>query len=697
MFYKGEIPFVRLTVPLVAGIVMAYYCSNETVFAALPPLILSAFVLLLLLALRYRTLLIFRTKWVTGLLIHCILVGFGYWHTVNSSGRFSKTHFTQSKADAFIVEVQTEPKLSGSTLRLAARVDRSIHRSLTYTEGNILVSIATDPGKPLNLKYGDLLLLPPQYDSIPPPYNPGEFNYKQYLADRQIFSQMFIRSDQFYTIGREQGNAFISFALELRKQLVNKFYRYIPDKGAAAFASTLILGYRAELSSELVEAYSKTGTMHVLSVSGMHVGIVFLVLSALLRFMNKTLAARVVRAVIIISLVWFYALLTGFSAPACRAAVMLSFIVLGKALNKSQNTYNLIAISAFFLMLYNPFYLMDAGFQLSYFAVIGLVYYHPKIYQLFYLKNKALDHIWSYSALSLAAQLGTFPLSIYYFHQFPVYFLISNLLIVIPVAVIMYYGLIFLFIPFEGILESAGWLLGAIINFTNEILFYIENLPFSSWEGIWIDFTQCILIFALLIIISMRLATGFKKLNLPLVTLVLLLCLSISLSWIKKYDRTQLVFYNLKRKSGLAYIHHDRSIIVTDVDPNDKQFNFLILPAVKKQGSRQQEVYNETENFSGKTYIGCPNFYQFGSCRIVKWDKNFDDTRFSVKLAVDLVLVSGNPRAGIREIASLLEFKQLIIDANNPEYKIKTWVEEARLLGCKYYVLKKNPALVITL
>src|SRR5690606_38882227 len=253
---------------------------------------------------------------------------------------------------------------------------------------------------------------------------------------------------------------------------------YLPDSDAAAFASTLILGYRAELSRELVEAYSDTGTMHVLSVSGMHVGIIFLVLSLLLRSMDRRQSLRLFRATLTILIIWFYAMITGFSAPASRAAFMLSFVVLGKALLKHQNTYNLIAISAFFLLLYNPFYLVDAGFQLSYLAVLGLVYFQPLLRMIFPRGNKITDPVWNYCALSMGAQLTTFPVSIYYFHQFPMYFLLSNLFIVFPVAIIMYAGIGFMFITSDSVLDYLGMALNGTSIETNSIVLAIGDIDY---------------------------------------------------------------------------------------------------------------------------------------------------------------------------------------------------------------------------
>ncbi|SKB42156.1 ComEC/Rec2 family competence protein [Daejeonella lutea] len=698
MFYKGEIPFVRLIIPLIIGILIAYRFTGALTFYVSPILALAVFLLLLILIVYYKMLALYRYKWLLGLTVHILIIIAAYWLTVRASEKYSANYFTLHSADAYVVEVKNEPKITGAVSRFEARVLFSLGQNeYRAATGKVMVSIKAGNKQERTLKYGDLLLIPAALDSIDPPYNPGEFDYRGYLADRQIHQQLFLQGDEYYLVNHSQGNPLISFALDLRKHLVDKFYRYLPDQNAAAFASTLILGYRAELSSEIIEAYSKTGTMHVLSVSGMHVGIVFMVLSVALRFMSKTQTTRLIRAFLIITVIWFYALITGFSAPASRAAVMLSFVVIGKALNKSQNTYNLIAISAFFLLIYNPFYLVDAGFQLSYLAVAGIVYFHPKIYQLFEIKTKALDYIWSYSALSLAAQIATFPISVYYFHQFPVYFLLSNLLIVLPIAIIMYSGILFMFIPNSVVLIYAGKILSLLINFTNEILYYIENLPFSSLDGIWITATECFLICLLLILISIRLSLNVRNMNLPIALLLLVLTLNICRESISNFTQQRIIFYNLKKKSGIAFVTRSRSIIISDINPGEKLLNFSLLPAVKSFGSGQERFYNESESFSTHDYFGTSNFYQFGRIRIIKWDKNFDGRSFSHGLAADIVLISNNPNISLNQIASYLTFKKIVIDATNPDYKIKRWIAEANKHGYKYYVLKKNPALVLNL
>ncbi|MGV3685684.1 MAG: ComEC/Rec2 family competence protein [Daejeonella sp.] len=687
-----------MIIPLITGIFLGYTCMQDATRDAAIVLALVSLLAFSFLIVSYKRLSLYRCRWLVGSLLHVFIFLGGYWLTVSFSEKFDDTHYSRQKAEALLVVVKSEPRSSGHILRFESEARESYDLGeKSPSTGKIMISVQADSTGNFDLRYGDVILVPASYNPVEPPYNPGEFDYCSYLAKRQIYYQAFLKQDQVFTIKRNEGNVLIAFALCLRKQLVNKFNEYLRDKDAAAFASTLILGYRAELSRELVEAYSKTGTMHVLSVSGMHVGIVFMVLSALLKFMDRTSRTRLIRAILIILAIWFYAMISGFSAPASRAAVMLSFIVLGKALNRHQNTYNLIAISAFFLLLYNPFYLVDAGFQLSYLAVTGLAYFHPRIYRALYVRNRLLDHIWSYSALSVAAQLATFPVSIYYFHQFPLYFLLSNLFIVVPVAVIMYAGIIFMFLPGSILLFYLGIALSWLISFTNNILYVLENLPLSSWDGIWISTLECILIGLALIFMSLQILKKSDKLIFPAIFLIVILCISFNVRWLANSKLNQIIFYALRKNTAIAYISDHRSVIISDLDKSDNAMGFSVMPAVKSRGSECERFHHSGDTFEDDSYAIAPNFYQFADYRILRWNKNLDKLCFSTILKIDAVLISGSPNTTVENIRASLRFNRLIIEANNPDYKVKKWVSEAKLLNLRCDVLKRRGALVIDL
>ena len=202
-------------------------------------------------------------------------------------------------------------------------------------------------------------------------------------------------------------------------------------------ASALLLGYRENLDKELVKSYASAGAMHVLAVSGLHVGILYLLLTRIFSFLKKVKKVKngkFILTILIVSFLWFYAIMTGLSASVMRATTMFSFIVIGnELLNRKTSIYNTLAVSAIILMIINPFIVYQVGFQLSYVAVVGIVYLQPKLNRLFYSRYKLVRGVWAITCVSLAAQIATFPLSLHYFHQFSTYFFISNL-IVIPAS-----------------------------------------------------------------------------------------------------------------------------------------------------------------------------------------------------------------------------------------------------------------------
>lgn len=680
------------------GIIVASNFAHSFIYSWGFILLVLIPILYLILLLVYKKYQIYRWAWGLGLLIYSFLSLLSYSLTVHYSGKFDAEYFSSLKPEILFAKITNEPKLSAGIYRLETEVSAVYSKhAIRNSTGKLLVAIKVDSLTNKTFQYGDLLLLPSNYKEIEPSYNPSEFDYKSYLKSEQIYFQLFIEAAEVQIIVQNAGNPVISYALLLRKRLVEKFIQYIPDSEASSLASTLILGYRADLNKDLIEAYSKTGTMHVLSVSGMHVGIVFLVLSFLLKGMNKNKKLILIRAIIIIGLIWFYSLLTGFSPSVCRSALMLSFVVLGKAIHKNQNTYNLMAISAFFLLLYDPFYLFDVGFQLSYLAVAGLVYFHPLIYNTLYIKNKIVDYIWSYSALSLAAQLATFPISVYYFHQFPMYFLLSNLLIVFPVAIIMYAGIVFLIIPFAWINELLGTFLNWLINFTNDILYKIEKLPFSAIDGLWINTFELFLIAFLLILFIFW--HSFQKKSavwMGLLT-VFILAISFSVKSVQNFTRHELIFYSLRKNSAIAYIYQGQSVIISDIDSLDKLMNYSIKPSILSRGIGKIHFLCLGEQFTNKNYWAGSQFMQFGNFKVLWWKNEFNNLALSNKIDVDVVLIQNLRILNLQNLKNQVNFKTLIIESNIPDYKSEKWLAEAKTLNINCIKLKNNPAHIINL
>lgn len=221
-------------------------------------------------------------------------------------------------------------------------------------------------------------------------------------------------------------------------------------------AAAILLGYDDELPPELRQNYVTAGSMHVLCVSGLHVGIIFLVFSTILSFLDKYGAVfKILKFCILLLIMWTYAFIAGLAPSILRATIMISFIVIGKIIKRNGVIINSIAASAFVILAIEPEDLFNIGFQLSYAAVIGIVVLQRPIYNVFYIKNKILDKIWELTSVTLAAQFATAPFTIFYFNQFPLYFWLSNLFMTPLSTVVIIGGMIMLLVSFIPYLNLA--------------------------------------------------------------------------------------------------------------------------------------------------------------------------------------------------------------------------------------------------
>ncbi|GAA4090361.1 ComEC/Rec2 family competence protein [Mucilaginibacter panaciglaebae] len=559
----------------------------------------------------------------------------------------------------------------------------------TVATGTLLVTINDTTAQ--KLQYGDELLIPAKYNAVDPPFNPAEFNYKQYLANQNIYQQTYLYPGQYRVIAHGKGNPLIAYALKLRRHLVEKLKVNIHDTSAVNVASTLILGYKVDLSSDLLQAYSKTGTIHILSVSGGHVAVIYLLLNILLGFIGRYKHGKLIKAILTISLIWYYALLTGLSPAVCRAAVMISLIIIGKTYSRYINTLNILAVSAFFLLLYNPFYISDVGFQLSYLSVAGMIILQPMVYGLLGFKNRWADKLWAACSVSIAAQVITFPLAAFYFHQFPVYFLISNLFIILPAELILFTGIFYLALPqIVFVSASLGWILEKSILIMNKVLLVIEQAPFASINKIWFNTAEYILAYA--IIICMAYYFFNRKMLLLRLALVLLFVLAISSSFkkFKSISSNSIVFLNLRKHSGIVFKQGDKAIILSDLACTDKNYRYSIQPYLDSSKVTDTSVYTLAQNIVSPYLLKHGNIIRFNHVKVLIFNKPLQNVRLPDKLKVDYIYLTDNPHATITGLTNNYQFKTLIIGGNNNDQLITDWEKQAADSRAKYYCLKRN-------
>ncbi|GAA3976171.1 ComEC/Rec2 family competence protein [Mucilaginibacter dorajii] len=691
--HKGEIPFVVLLLPFLLGISVGI----GFIAAAYLPLLWGVFgafaITFIILNFTYQRLGIYKKRWLGGLLMTFTLFTAGIIIAINYNELNQPYHFSKSQAQYLTVTINNEPQLKNGLIRFTASVRQNVNnKQPTSVSGNLLVTIKDSAA--FVLQYGDELLIPAKYDAIDPPFNPGEFNYKKYLAHQNIHYQAFLYPGMYRVLRHDSDNPFIAFSLRLRQQMVVRFKQHMHDPGAIAVASTLILGYKADLSNDILQAYSKTGTIHVLSVSGAHVAIIYVLLQWMLGFLNRYKYGRVIKAAIIITLIWYYAILSGFSPAVCRAAAMISMVIIGKTYARHINMLNLLALSAFLLLLYNPFFITDVGFQLSYLAVAGLIILQPVVYKWLQFKNKWADKLWAACSVSIAAQVITFPLSAWYFHQFPVYFLLSNLLIIIPTAIIMYSGIAYLALSWVPMLSTMlAWVLEQTILFMNRALAFIEHAPFAGINKIWLSMPEYLLLYVIIIALFYFLYDKKKWLIYLFMTSLLLLCTSISLKRYRQGANSAITFLNLRKNTGIVFKNGSTAVVLTNLADTDRNYSYSVQPYLDSTQVSQVKHIDPNQNIALPFLKKQGALIQFFDKRIVIFDKQLQNQPLPNIIKTDYLYITGNPHTSLQVINKSYDYQTLVIDGSNSRQTIARFEAEAQGMRINYKILKRNISL----
>ncbi|MEO6149688.1 MAG: ComEC/Rec2 family competence protein [Mucilaginibacter sp.] len=693
VYHKGAIPFVLLLIPYLLGIAAGINLFPQTDLTLLLTCLCIALVAFISLNIFYSKW-TYKVSWLGGTIMFIVLVITGIANTIQSNQLNNKDHFSHLTAQHLLVKIIDEPVWKNDALKFTVTVEQTVTPGKKIAaSGKVLISIKDKAAK--NLYYGDVLLIPAKYREVDPPFNPAEFNYKQYLANKNIYHQAYLYPGQYVVIKKGTGNSIIAYALRLRQRLVNKLKANLHDPDAAAVAATLILGYKAELSNDVLQAYSKTGTIHVLSVSGAHVGLVYLVLAFGLSFLNRYRHGRVVKAVIIITLIWFYALLTGFSPPVCRAAVMLSLIITGNTYTRHISSLNILAFSAFVILLFDPLLITDVGFQLSYLAVAGLIVLQPIIYKRLEVKNRWLDKLWLFCSASIAAQVITFPLSAYYFHQVPVYFLISNLFILLPSAIMLCGGILYLFLPQDIVVAKwLGYLLEQTILFTNTALGIIEHAPLAGINKVWLTKIEYVLLYGIIIIVFMLIHRRSRALIGLGIGFVLLFCISVGIKYYNAANTRQMAFLNLRKNAGIVFKSGRNAVVITDLTVDSKAFKWSVQPYLDSNKVSDLKIINLQDDMATNFFSKKGNNIIFLKHKLTIIDK--PGSLLPVKFESELIYITGNPKPENISTGIQQSHPTLVINGSNSKKNISVLKQQAQLLNIPVKILPGNKAFIVT-
>ncbi|MFT6815197.1 MAG: competence protein ComEC [Sphingobacteriales bacterium] len=656
-------PFVRLVLTLIIGIfisakILSLYPSiSESLFTYFILSSICCITCLLILQFNKR----FSFKSLNGGVITIFLLLVSYSLVYLNSDIYAKKHYSQVlKNDSYNnleVTILASPEKRKKSYKWLVEVTKANQDSNWYsTRGKLLIYSDTIQD---DLKAGDRVVLKARINKVKGPQNPFEFNYQSYLHNKQIHHQTYLKFYESVYKVEKGGFNILAFSNNLQNKLSTILSKYVNEPKEFGVASALVLGDKKFIDDETQTVYGNVGAMHVLAVSGLHVGFVFLILSQVFFFLNYSSKTKILKVIIVLLGIWFYALITGLSPSVCRAATMFSFFALGDAFNKQSNTYNLLAASAFLLLLINPFLLFEVGFQLSYLAVLGIITLQPPIANFWKPNNIILDKIWQLTAVSIAAQIATFPLGLYYFHQFPTYFLLANL-VVIPVAMIsLFTGIALLvFSPIEVIATLLGKILSFVLGALKNSLQLLENLPLTSINQLNIDITTLLFLY-IIITIGAILVYKFtaRRFILIMASVVTFLIIQTALNWSNKVSQT-LVIHSLENGSAINVINGPNAIFYTNVEQDKLAYG--VEPLWQNMGIKNIQNHNlDVEKSVTQLSIEGSIFTVINN--------DLDILPDSI-LNSEVVLIRNNSKLDLIALKKAIKFNLVVIDGSNNYY-----------------------------
>lgn len=685
-----QMPFARLLIPLMLGISTQWYLQPDPSISLV--MFVSSFVaavLLSLLGLQWR----YRLRWVQGNMINVGVAALGMLLThqqdISNNPEWVGQHYENNHA---VIATLTEPLTEkAKTFKAEATINAiQVNNEWKNVVGKVILYFRKDSIEPA-VTIGSRVLFVNKLQPIRNSGNPGAFDYARYCAFRGIHHQVFVKQGEYKTI-TSTGEMSLSMWLNTIKAYVLSVLKtHIDGKEESGVAEALLVGYRNDLDKDLVQAYSNTGVVHIIAISGLHLALIYGIMIWLLHPLKKTRGGVILSSLIIIVVLWMFALIAGAAPSIVRSAVMFSLIIVGQLLNRKGSIYNVLAGAAFVMLCYDPFYLWDVGFQLSFTAVLSIVLFMQPVYRWFYIRNKFLDGLWKLTAVTLSAQVLTFPIIIYYFHQFPLMFVLSNFVAVPLSALILKLELLLVAFSFsENICHYIGFLLHYLLWFLNSFIRSIDKLPYAVYDNIHVNVLQAYLLYGLIIAAAFWLLQKWHRAM--YVAAVFLLMFVLVDGWEKRRTlaSAKMIVYNVPKHHAIDFVEADSYQFVGDSNVLKEAMltNFHLKPARTQYRLRQQQ-HLQSLAFQKP-------FIYFNNKRILVIDRplKFEGGK---KIPVDVIVLTKNPKVYITNLHKAFDCHQFVFDATNPQWKINLWEKDCDSLNLRHHSTPEKGAFVMEL
>jgi competence protein ComEC len=694
-------PFIRLLIPFLIGIVSAIQINES--FGLDRTNLLLMIVLFALVAGSVYFIKSFRFRYLPGAVVSLFMLVAGYNITLIRSAQLDPTSIINNpKTDGFVLVRVLEPvSEKARSVKVIAGIEKFADSIETARlNGKALIYLEKDSAS-LSLNYGDYLFLNNKLVPTQPPDNPHQFDYKRFLANSGIYHQAYLRAGEWKRLDKQRKNPLFGFAFSARKKMLQLLEINGLRGDEFAVVSAILLGYNENMDQELRQKYAGAGALHVLCVSGLHVGIIFFILSFLLKPLDKRKSFRYVKMALLLVSIWCFAFITGLSPSVMRASLMFSLFSWRESRKDKSNPYNIIAASALILLAIDPYIITKIGFQLSYSAVIAIIALFDPIYKLFAFRNFLADYFWKLAVVSIAAQLGTFPLAVHYFNQFPVYFLLTNIVVIPLVWLILNIGVAVFFTSVLSPIISTkiSLALHYLLVALNGSVEFIHSLPGSTADGLVLSIVQVALFYVLIIFISRALI--FRNGQTIIYSMVLLLLIGCTFVFGKIEIENQkiIVVYKLDGQTAIDVINGRNALMLADSTVlNDARLQDFNISGNRIQ-SGIKNIYrvnlNKSESFENNNklpvlMLGETDFIAGTRKRLAIIKPGFVIRDTDQTLKVNYLLLRNNPDLDIAGLSSQFDFDVLIFDASNNFRNINHWSKQCDTMGINYHNIKND-------
>jgi len=531
-----------------------------------------------------------------------------------------------------------------------------------------------------DLKVDDIFAVRTDFKNLIHPLNPGQFDYKTYLKKKYIYHQLFVENTSLLQLNSDNLTVF-GIANSIREHINAKLkqYNFKPDE--LAIINALLLGQRQDISEEVYTSYTNAGAIHILAVSGLHVGIILLILSFTLKPLERFKYGKLIKTILLVLMLWSFAIIAGLSASVTRAVTMFSIVAIGMNLNRPTNIYNTLAISILVILLIKPLFLFDVGFQLSYLAVLAIVTLDPILYKLWQPKNWLLDKYWHTFTITIAAQFGIIPISLYYFHQFPGLFFISNLVIIPLLGIILAFGVLVILLAVLNVLPKImASLFGLIISWMNNFVGWVSHQEAFLLQDIPFNFLYVLVFYGVIItFFKWFFKKNYSNLKHVLIGVILLQCAFIYTEYSK--PEKQFIVFHKSRYTLVGNTNNSKITFANDFDSITAINNNLIRDYTVKHylKDKQQKRIASFYNLNNKILLVVDSLgiYNVSSFK------------------PDYILLRQSPKVNLNRLIDSLQPKQIIADGSNYKSYIERWQAICRKKKLPFHQTSKKGAFIL--